>query len=404
MPAVQRRCVFYVSGFDPKGARHYHGLYRDQAALQARVNGLSIEVGARHRAAGGAPGNSAWTLEARDEGVDVRTHYEFMAWDEVVRKHWPRTTGRLWWIILATTWLNLRTGTMWRMFKLCWPPAVALFGPFVALMAAIIGIPAGAAAAGGLASRAGGSAPLAALAALAAGGALAWLFLKLESRYSMYWLMRSYAFTARQARGQVPELDEVLDAQAARLLQRLRDGGDDEVLVVGHSSGAIMAVSIVARALRTNPAVFTKPGRVVSLMTLGHCFPMLGLLPQATVFRRELQAVLASPRVDWIDFSAPVDSSCFSLVDPAACFGESPVERRSGQPKLLSPRFAEMFHAGEYQAMRPDKFRIHFQYLMASGRPTLYDFFAITAGAKTLAERFKAVESVAHYRALRPFG
>ena len=44
MSSIRRRCVFYVSGFDPKGARFYHGLYREQAALQSRVNAMPVEV------------------------------------------------------------------------------------------------------------------------------------------------------------------------------------------------------------------------------------------------------------------------------------------------------------------------------------------------------------------------
>eukprot|EP01032_Pedospumella_encystans_P029916 gene29916-33765_t len=71
----------------------------------------------------------------------------------------------------------------------------------------------------------------------------------LESRYNMYWLTRSYAFTARQALGLVPELEARLDAQARRLVERIHEQQDDEILLVAHSSGAIMAVCILARAV-----------------------------------------------------------------------------------------------------------------------------------------------------------
>ena len=35
--AVKRRAVFYIEGYDPRGPSHYHGLYRDEAAKQAKL-------------------------------------------------------------------------------------------------------------------------------------------------------------------------------------------------------------------------------------------------------------------------------------------------------------------------------------------------------------------------------
>jgi hypothetical protein len=46
---------------------------------------------------------------------------------------------------------------------------------------------------------------------------------------------------------------------------------------------------------------------------------------------------------------------------------------------------------------------MHFQYIMASALKTEYDYFAITAGAVPLSERFLAREGVKGYSALRPF-
>ena len=53
MGTVSRRCVFYVSGFDPKGAAHYHGLYREESAHQCNAEGYTRTVGPRKRDAAG---------------------------------------------------------------------------------------------------------------------------------------------------------------------------------------------------------------------------------------------------------------------------------------------------------------------------------------------------------------
>jgi pimeloyl-ACP methyl ester carboxylesterase len=397
MTDIRRRCVFYVSGFDPKGAAHYHALYKEQAARGALAGGLTIEVGPRKRLPNG---NSAWTLATLDGEVPVETHYEFMRWDDVVRAHWPRSQWRLWIDVFRTTFINVRHGSLWKMFKLSWPPAVALFFPFLLLCAVLLGVPGLGWAAARLALHLTGSVPVAAAAGISAALLTAWTGLRLEARFSMYWMMRSYAFTARQAFGRTPDLESRLDEQAATLARRIRTGGDDEILVVGHSSGAIMAAAIVARALAEDPLATRMT--VLSLLTLGQWIPLLGLLPPATRFRAELSRLAKAPNLDWIDFSAPPDGCCFALADPIAGSGVVLAQVAADRPKLLSPRFAEMFDRQEYACLRRDKFRMHFQYLMAAPKPAEYDYFRITAGKLTLKARFAHAPSVTDFGRLRP--
>ena len=399
---VRRRCVFYLSGFDPKGAAYYHALYRDEAAKQAQVSGISIEVGRRQKT---AQGNAFWqitahNIEGPEEPADpVETRYEFLRWDDIVRDHWPRNPVRLRWDIMTTTWLNLCHGALWRMLKLAWPPVVALFSPFFLLFTMLLGLPllavlifSGVSASLG----AWGAGALTCIAVAAGVRAGRWL----EKKYSMFWLMRSYAFTAQQAQGRVPTLDARLSQHANTLLSRLANNEDDEILVVAHSSGTIMAVSMLAKALRLDPQLGAR-GPVVSLLTLGQCTPLLGCLPQAQAFRDDLQLLTTAWGIDWVDFTAPPDGCCFALVDPVTACGISDVAGQVSRPKLLSPRFSEMFEPLDYAAIRSDKLRIHFQYLMASSKPVLYDYFAITAGKTTLTKRFSEQQSITDYRGLK---
>ena len=399
---VRRRTVFYIGGFDPKGAAHYHALYRDEAAKQAQVSGLAINVGKRQKS---ACGNAFWQLEAPSPDGVVQTRYEVLRWDDIVRQHWPRNQARLVWDMLTTTALNLRTGALWHMFKLSWPPVVALVAPVALLLAVLLGTPILAWAVFAALQAVGVSALWATAAAAATLGAALWLGLKLQQKYSMLWMMRSYAFTAQQAQGQVPALDDRLAEHARTLLAAVSGGDADEVLLVAHSSGSIMAATVLAKALAIDPTL----GRgangttTVSLLTLGQWIPLLGCLPQANDFRADLQRLASAEGVDWIDFGAPPDGCCFALVDPIAACGVVAAVPNLNRPKLLSPRFADMFAAPAYAALRRDRFRIHFQYLMASERAVPYDFFAITAGHQTLAERFADLPSVTGFKGFQPF-
>lgn len=397
MTRVRRRCVFYLGGFDPKGAPHYHALFRQQAALQQSAGGPLLEVGERRKL---PSGNSCWTVRAVDDGGPVETHYEFMRWDDIVRAHWPRHAAQLWRDVIVTTLFYLRTGALWKMFRLSWPPVVALVVPFLLAVAVLTLVPLVSVGTAFLALRTTGSGWAAAACGLGAALPLLLAAVGAESRWNMAWMMRSYAFTRLQATGRVPALEARLDAFAEQLAHRLREGVDHEVLVVGHSSGAILACAVVARALKRLP---DRPESAeLSLLTLGQWIPLLGTVPSAQRFRRELAVLATHPRLAWVDFSAPPDGCCFALSDPIQGCGLHVPARLPDRPKLLSPRFSAMFDPADYRALRADRLRLHFQYLMASAHDSGYDYFRITAGAKTLERRFRRNPSVIDFERLRP--
>jgi hypothetical protein len=394
---VRKRCVFYLSGFDPKGAARYHALYRDEAAAQAQVSGLKVTVGRRQKT---AEGNAFWDISAAEPEGAVETRYEFLRWDDIVRQHWPRSQARLVKDLITTTWLNLRTGALWRMFKLAWPPVLAIFLPFVLLCAVVMGVPLLTALIVWATPPSWGSWAAGLLSVVAMAGWFA-LAMQLEKKFNMAWLLRSYAFTARQAGGLAPQLDARLEQHAETLLARIHSGIDDEVLVVGHSSGTMMAATVLANTLRRDPQLGSR-GPVVSLLTLGQWMPLLSTLPKAERFRDDLRCLAGAKDIDWIDFSAPPDGCCFALVSPLLACGDD-ADAVTDRPKLLSPRFADMFETDDYAAIRSDRFRCHFQYLMASKKAVPFDYFAITAGVRTLADRFSGSPSVTDYKDLRFF-
>lgn len=398
---VRRRHVLYLSGFDPQGPAHYHALYAQQAALQARVNGARIEVGPRVR--DGA--NAAWDVLWQGPGDEepVRTRYEFLRWDDIVRAHWPRGQWRLLQLTVSTTWRLARNGSLWRILQTSWPAFLALTLPAALLAGGLGGLFALGALSWGLASAVS---PVAALAAAVLGGsALLAAARHAQARVQMAWLMRSASVILRQARGELTALERRLDDFAQRLCTVARQADVDEVLLVGHSSGAMLAVSVMARALRADPALLGA-GRPIGLLTLGECIPLLSYQPEAVTFRQELARLRDARDLDWVDMTAPADGCCFALVDPTAVCedGLAPAARRAGGPKRLSPRFAQCFEAGRYAAIRRDKYRCHFQYLMAVEKPGGYDYFAMTAGPQALAQRFAGLASVDCFVDFQCFG
>ena len=381
--AVHRRHVFFVSGFDPKGASYYHGLYAAQAKLQGEVTGARYAVGGRAKR---PDGNTQWTVDAQSSGTATRTTYEYVRWDDIVRARWPRSTAGVLAGSVRAYASAIASGRalvqVWRvapktLFSLAYP---ALFWLTVLLFAVIAGLAVAALAQAAL-GWTNGSLRLLLATGTTLGvfaGALQW-----ERRLHTSWLLRIYQFAADWAAGRVDALPQRLDRLAQDIERKLRDSEVDEVLVVGFSVGSMLAVSAVARL--EEDVCRAHPGKL-SLLTLGHCIPLLGLMPRASGFRAELARLGGLPAMTWADFSSPTDWGSFALVDPVTlCLGGQSAARRG--PVLASPRFYTLFEPATYAQIRGDKRRMHMQYLMAAQLPGTYDYFALTAGPLRLAGR-----------------
>lgn len=383
--SVRHRHVFYVSGFDPKGASYYHALYGAQSKLQGEVTGVTYTIGPRIKCANG---NTQWSVvSASAEGTSLTT-YEYVRWDDIVRSRWPRSVAGVLAGSVRAYVSAIGSGRsllkVWQvapktLFSLAYP---AMFWLAVLLVAVLAGLAIGAAAQAIFGWAHGGWTTLIAV-AVAVGvfaAALQW-----ERRLHTSWLLRIYQFAADWAAARIPALPQRLDLLAQGIGRQLRNEQVDEVLLVGFSVGSMLAVSAAARVKAIAPA---EQLHKLSILTLGHCIPLLGLMPRATAFRAELATLAERPAVTWADFSSPTDWGSFALVDPVAlCLGDKDPTLQG--PVLASPRFHTIFEPAGYAQIRADKRRMHLQYLMAGQLAGSYDYFALTAGPLRLAARLQ---------------
>ena len=415
---VNKRHIYYVSGFDPRGAAYYRRFYQAEAEKQTAVGGLPIQVGARKRVTAFV---SSWQVDSRVDDQTVSTTYEYLQWDDIVRAHWNRNEITVLWNYLKAAWIYFQTGTLKRVLHASWPPFVTSLFP-LAILLMVMGLAGTVAAAvwqwvprlltGGIVSLSPGWQdvirwPIAIagfVGVIQAGRAL-------EKRMNSYWLLRIYAFSAQQGLGLLPDLEARLDQFADHIVRQSYSDHDadadpgsvaagtapDEILLIGHSTGTIMASSVLGRVLAQRPDL------KISLLTLGQCLPIVSMLPTAQRYRDDLGRINQAVQVDWIDYTAPSDGACFALVDPIQVSGLTQIDPQQPKPKLLSPRFARLFSATTYAKMKRDWYRNHFQYIMASEVAGEYDYFAITAGSSTLRERHQAQQSVQQYQRPGPF-
>ncbi|MCK0166524.1 hypothetical protein MWU52_03060 [Jannaschia sp. S6380] len=386
MTRVKRRRVLYIPGYDPFHPRRYRELYRREGAEQARLSGYALK-----QARGDGP--YSWDVHAQIDGCAVDTRIEVLVWSDIVSASMSASIPATYWQMLRTAWIYISSGALFRLMRLRKGPVIAALYPIVFLIAQLLlAIVAGwsvaslGRAAFDLLSFGQGAAdPVSWGLGLVSGWALLRWFRAQDNKVFAHYLMHDYAFSARW-RGAYPDaLETRMRAFADTVAEAIRSDAD-EVLVIGHSSGAHIAISVLADMLRAGRV---PPGRC-SLLTLGHVVPMVSFLSDAGRLRGDLHLMGGQESVPWVDVSAPGDGCAFALCDPVAVSGVAPAERRG--PLILSAAFTRTLSPERRAALRRRYFRLHFQYLCAfdalPGRVDDYDYFRITAGPMTLADRF----------------
>ena len=413
---VKHRQIYFMSGFDPRGVSHYYRLYRDQAMQQQKAGGLCLSVGPLQRnldhfvshweirdlsindMASGTAKHEA-KEHANGDAIEWTTisTYHFLHWDDIVRKHWLRGDLTVALNYLHTFWVYLSTGTLSQIARLAWPPFITAIAPLIMLLMVLIF---------GLASISWVSPTVPnAWLIISIRGILVLVFLvfthkiiqQLNLRYKIFWLLRIYYFAAQQAHERVTELAQRLD-YFARYIVEHAEPTTDEILIVGHSIGSIMVTDLIGRILQQHANFCASGMPRLSLMTLGECIPIVSLIPSAKRYRDNLVRIRDCQQLEWIDFTAPTDGICFALTDPLSASGLKQSQPNHPKPKLLSPRYAQLFTAHTYSSIRRNWYRNHFQYLMAGEVLGTYDYFAITAGKLTLRQRFIDIPSVTGYK------
>ncbi|MEP1766056.1 MAG: hypothetical protein ABJJ53_05340 [Sulfitobacter sp.] len=383
--AVKRRRVFYIPGYDPIHPRRYRELYRTESASQAAISGYGITLSARQ---GGA--HYGWEVKGVMDGAHVDASVDVLVWSDIVRDSMATSIPATYAQLFRTAWVYIGSGALWRLMQLRKGPVIAALYPvgmllgqlvIASLLAALLfwGINES------LFTLIGRAATLLASVGAAAAfiSVLRWFKAK-DGKFFAYYLMHDYAYGAATRGANTAALESRI-AQFASAIAQALDTDVDEVLIVGHSSGAHLGVSVLADLLRTGHV--PRNGPKLAFLTLGQVVPMVSFLPEATRLRGDLAYLSASDGLTWVDVTAPGDGCAFALCDPVAVSGVAPPNKR--WPLVFSAAFTRSLSPERWKTLRWRFFRLHFQYMCAFDAPRDYDYFAITAGPQSLSDRYR---------------
>ncbi|MEP2680495.1 MAG: hypothetical protein ABJP44_02305 [Sulfitobacter sp.] len=393
---VHARRVFYIPGYDPIHPRRYRELYRKEGAAQAAISNYQISLRPQEKFTNAKGGKRpyGWQVSGEIDGQQVESAFSVLVWSDIVRDSMDASIPGTYLQLLHTAWIYISSGTLRRLMRLRKGPVIAALYPVAmllvqALVAALLFWGVARVWDAGLTQVVGSNPwyaqlPGRGIAVLAAGALLRW-FKRMDGKFFAYYLMHDYAFSAT-SRGENPaELEERIAAFKQEIRAALEAGGIDELLVVGHSSGTHVGVSVLADLIREG---LPEHHADIGFLTLGQVVPMVSFLPRATRLRSDLRYLCQRDEIAWVDVSAPGDGCAFALCDPVAVSGVAP-ESGKRWPLVFSAAFTQTLSPARWAVLRRRFFRLHFQYLCAFDQPGDYDYFRITAGGQTLRQRYR---------------
>ena len=376
---VHKRAVFYLPGYDPMLPRRYRELYRTEGALQAKISGYDLAIK-------GKTGNDnySWSAVSDIGGKETQCEIEFLLWSDIVSDSMERSIPGTFWLLARTVWIYLRTGALLRLMRLRKGPIYAALYPVFMLLAQLLL----SAAIGGLIAvgiNVFAPAWVGFIAGMWVLGRLMMWFKSKDNKLFAYYLLHDYAYSAQYLGANPPELEARMAEFGEQIFTALQSDVD-EVLIVGHSSGAHLGVSVLSDLLRKHS--LDPKGPKLAFLTLGQVVPMVSFLPNAHRLRADLQYLCQRDEITWIDVTAPGDGCSFALCDPVSVSGAAPQTGKKW-PLVISAAFTQSLKPATFKRLRWRFFRLHFQYLCAFDQPKDYDYFQITAGPVSLRERYR---------------
>jgi hypothetical protein len=373
---IARRHVLHVAGYDPVDVVRHHRRFRRELATFAGTWNVIATAGELF----GTQCGVAWTVDTRAPNWSVETTYELLDWRDIVLEDLAQPTTRLLRDAVAAFADFIGSGTVGRYFSASHRYAFFCIAPlfqlaFLLVVALTIGhLIVGALALAGF----GGGLVRLVVTVVAFAVLLQWP----GRRWRVDQALHDWIFAREYMYGHRPDIEERLDAFAERLVEVARDPAIDEILVVGHSLGALLELDFIDRAAKLEPALAGHVPRL-SFLTVGATIPKLTLHPAGERFRACARRVAAMPAIDWVEYQSRDDVISFYKFHPVTGRRLADDDGRT-KPLVRRVQIHEMLTPESFRRYRFRFLRMHYQFVMANERRAPYDFFMLACGPISL--------------------
>jgi hypothetical protein len=371
--SIDRRKVFYISGFDPRGARHYHNLFVKEALRFEEKSGVDLTISSRVKE---SDEEISWQTIYTNEGGTTISDHTMLAWDDIIRQNWLKNPFDLLTKSIRAYFDNIIIADWKTAIRLSRAPIITLGYPLLVLFVLgllifsfsqylfffttntyirLLGV-----------------------------GVLFFAAYKLFSIVKAPWLLRLFIINNRMARAPVKEIENRCDLFTA-IIQDAADRDEyDEILLIGHSNGATFLAPIISRLIKKGVAL-----NKIHVVSLGHCIPLVSLSKKALYYKDHLKTA-ALREFLWLDIGAAADGTCYAMVGPYK--GAIDDSEMKTELVLKSPRFHASYEAKKYNKMKINKYAFHFLYLTCPDILGSYDYFTMTTAHLGLRSYIKTLK------------
>jgi hypothetical protein len=368
-----KRLVFHVGGYDPvtperMRARFVRELRRFERTWSVNASVSESEIDGD---------KTAWDIETSGPNWRVHTRFQFVRWDDVMdtvhrRPMWQRIP-----LGLLSFADFIAGGALWGYMRMNW--RYALFFVYPLLIFTLLA--AAASLTGSLAVRLSGSATLGVVAGAAA---LIALIQSLGRLFQLPQLFDDWIFARAYVHRDDPVLKERFDRLAQELTTAARSSDFDEVLVIGHSLGAVLSVDLLDRALKVEPA-FSRRGTRVAFLSVGSSILKIALHRGAERLHAALNRVASAPGLFWAEYQALTDPMNFYKTNPMVALGPA----ASGGPLIRVVYFRQMLDPVAYRRIRRNFYRVHNQFISGNDRRAAYDYYMLLCGPLSIEQQVR---------------
>lgn len=181
--------------------------------------------------------------------------------------------------------------------------------------------------------------------------------------------INDWAFARDMCFGINPEIEKRYEDFASQLLLEIRKTKADEIVIVGHSFGAVWAVMALSKALERRPKAFT--GQRITFLALGSSLLKIGLVKGAGFLKIALQNLQLLEDMTWHEVQTKTDFVSFYKSDP---FKEMEVTVPTVNLVIDRVNFKNALSQTRHRKMMKSMYLAHRQYILYCDKPVHHDY------------------------------
>ncbi|EAH6868296.1 DUF829 domain-containing protein [Campylobacter lari] len=371
----QKRDVFYIAGYDPRGYRHYYAMFKKNLAEQNKLLNYDYTLSKAQ-----VNTYAFWQIQT----PHTSTTYTFLSWNDIVKKNWSEGIKDALSDCYSFFRIYTITGLFLKFGKESPHQLITGYYPFFYVLLSLIFTLA--CAFGSLFYLQNFHIVLGILAFILSLVFLPKMLYKLGKKLAVFWIARICSFCANWEKNSQGELELRMDDFARVIFEKLKENVNDknyELILSAHSVGTVLCINVLAKVLRKCEKENVS-FKNLKVLTLGECIPLVSYQKRSFEFRKDLE-YLGSKNLIWYDFTSIIDGACFAQVD----FIRTSGVKAQFSPKYLSAKFHTLYKSKDYKKIKKDKYKAHFLYLFATQIQGVYNFFEFIIGKNKLEEKIK---------------